>query len=667
MTIKSPYRLYPQQKAYIKKGIEWYNDDSKKYLLMQAPTGLGKTLTNLFIAMAAIKKRHRVIYFSREHAQIDQCTYELTNIYKINPGLDIRAVHIAGKSVSCIRPEVKNMRDTDEQQQECTRYDGAICNYHSKLNRRYKAGASGVQLLVLQEKYHNVYANFDINDGNTMISLFEEHMLEIIDQEELIAELFEPGIVTNQHVISIAKKYTICPRRIEKLAIDHANIIFCPYNYMVLPRISFASNDFYIIDEAHNLDGHLTDMLSNNITSKTLQNFRRNMGPQLNHVDVASKVVLQPIIDLKRNDNTVLIGRDLIKFFENKIPRDSMEILSEELNKFIERRVGMASGIDDGEVDVERIPRSFLSVRRFLGALIRLYDEPSSGIIYIDGNYIKIKFVNSDVIFSEVVSVAHKVMITSGSLYPSYMVQYLGIHKDKYLAYEFDTPNIYTTNTGNIFSKYMNKTLSTKWDNRDEFLYRAYADIVRDIYNSNSEGTLAFFPSYAFLGQVGNILKDMNIKYYTPEMVDDYRARIKTGKRALFMSAFRGKGSEGWNFPDDQSRAVLLCGIPYLTVNDPVVSAQRTYYMRKGKSLGEKWYNQKAALWIMQAFGRGMRHKDDYTQVYFLDSRIMRLRMYFVEWVRNATNWTPKEWIAGDTKHKMRNVKVRQMLEAKQQ
>ncbi len=53
---------------------------------------------------------------------------------------------------------------------------------------------------------------------------------------------------------------------------------------------------------------------------------------------------------------------------------------------------------------------------------------------------------------------------------------------------------------------------------------------------------------------------------------------------------------------------------------------------------------QKAALWIMQTFGRGIRHKDDWTKVYFLDNRITRLKAFFIGWVKRATNWKLQTW-----------------------
>ena len=36
----------------------------------------------------------------------------------------------------------------------------------------------------------------------------------------------------------------------------------------------------------------------------------------------------------------------------------------------------------------------------------------------------------------------------------------------------------------------------------------------------------------------------------------------------------------------------------------------------------EDWYNYKTALSLVQTYGRGMRHENDYCVTYFIDSRI---------------------------------------------
>jgi Rad3-related DNA helicase len=267
-----------------------------------------------------------------------------------------------------------------------------------------------------------------------------------------------------------------------------------------------------------------------------------------------------------------------------------------------------------------------------------------------EGKFFKIHFVDTDMIFKNVSAQAHRIIISSGSLYPRYMASYLGLNKKDSEIHDYDPPHKNKYGIASIIATYNEVVLSTKYQNRTENVFRAYAEIIKDIYENNAAGTLVYFTSYAYRDKIGGYLKAWNIPYFEPDTVGGYREKIFLGERAVFMSAFRGKGSEGWNFPDAESRAIALIGIPYLPRNELKVKVQERYYNNRKRGLGISWYNQKAALWLMQAFGRGLRHKDDYTTVYFLDSRLPKLKTYFIDWVKKATNWKMKDWKNGRRK-----------------
>jgi Rad3-related DNA helicase len=265
-------------------------------------------------------------------------------------------------------------------------------------------------------------------------------------------------------------------------------------------------------------------------------------------------------------------------------------------------------------------------------------------------DFLTINFVDTDVIFRSISAKAKRVIISSGSLYPKHMAMYIGLNKSNSMIFEYNPPHKNRHNISSIIGSYGGVQLSTKYTNRKESVFKAYAEMVREVYQDNAHGTLVYFTSYAYRDKIGGYLKGWNIPYFEPDSVAEYRETIHAGKRAVFMSAFRGLGSEGWNFGDDQSRAIVLIGIPYLPTGELQVKAQQIYYNSRKTGLGNTWYNQKATLWLMQAFGRGLRHKDDFTTVFFADSRIPRMRGYFIGWVKEATNWKVKEWLNGRPK-----------------
>ena len=83
---------------------------------------------------------------------------------------------------------------------------------------------------------------------------------------------------------------------------------------------------------------------------------------------------------------------------------------------------------------------------------------------------------------------------------------------------------------------------------------------------------------------------------------------------------------EGLNFPDDELRFSVIGKTPWLSQGDPVV---RMRMRRKG---GGEWYKSKAALRVVQAAGRGVRHKNDWCVTYICDGTWGQVEPYVPQW-----------------------------------
>ncbi len=103
-------------------------------------------------------------------------------------------------------------------------------------------------------------------------------------------------------------------------------------------------------------------------------------------------------------------------------------------------------------------------------------------------------------------------------------------------------------------------------------------------------------------------------------LVEEYK-RIAERQGAVLCCVFRGRNAEGSNFPDDQARGIILVGVPYADISDPVVRAQIEYFNRKQHGMGERWYLMDAFKAANQAIGRGIRHRNDWCRFLLLDQR----------------------------------------------
>ena len=66
--------------------------------------------------------------------------------------------------------------------------------------------------------------------------------------------------------------------------------------------------------------------------------------------------------------------------------------------------------------------------------------------------------------------------------------------------------------------------------------------------------------------------------------------------------------------------------VPWLSQADPIVR------MRMRAKGGNDWYRWKAALKVVQAAGRGVRHADDWCVTYIADGLFPKVKEFCPEW-----------------------------------
>ena len=132
-----------------------------------------------------------------------------------------------------------------------------------------------------------------------------------------------------------------------------------------------------------------------------------------------------------------------------------------------------------------------------------------------------------------------------------------------------------------------------------------------------------------------------------PEALGDFKRFLGMPKSpgCILMGVCRGKISEGIDFADEQSRAVVITGLPFPPSHDTKVKMKREYLDNirlqgskkasgnggfavnntnaniNNKLSGNEWYTQQAHRAVNQAIGRVIRNRNDYGAVLLLDSR----------------------------------------------
>uniref|UniRef100_A0A0N4ZAK0 DNA 5'-3' helicase n=1 Tax=Parastrongyloides trichosuri TaxID=131310 RepID=A0A0N4ZAK0_PARTI len=195
----------------------------------------------------------------------------------------------------------------------------------------------------------------------------------------------------------------------------------------------------------------------------------------------------------------------------------------------------------------------------------------------------------------------------------------------------------------------------------DELAYLIY-----DVCTVVEKGVLVFVSNYSFMGSLEKALTNLGlmkklrqIKHVCKEprktsemdkVLDDYKRAIKHPEKysstctgAIMLAVFRGKISEGIDFPDDMARCVISVGIPFPSIGDPQVNEKKKYnfmhHTKKNLLSGDQWYKIQGYRALNQALGRCLRHRNDWGVILLVDYRFFEMQKNKHPELNKISNW----------------------------
>src|SRR5690606_6627427 len=107
-------------------------------------------------------------------------------------------------------------------------------------------------------------------------------------------------------------------------------------------------------------------------------------------------------------------------------------------------------------------------------------------------------------------------------------------------------------------------------------------------------------------------------------LLDTHRQAVERGERSVLVGL--ASFAEGLDLPDDYCRHVVIVKLPFAVPEDPLDQAMAEWAERQGRNPFFEISVPDAALRLVQACGRLIRHEGDYGRITLLDRRILTAR-----------------------------------------
>lgn len=552
-------------------------------IFIQAPTGIGKTVSSLYPAVRALGEgRIDKIFYLTAKASTGREAYRAA-----------AKLHAAGAAIKVITMTAK------EQMCLCAkRFSGEVGrNLCNPTDCEYAEGY-----------YDRV--------------------------SDAVCELLENGNgFPRQLIVSTAQKYRICPYELSLDLSEWCDVIICDYNYAFDPIVEFrryfsgrdsAQKYAFLIDEAHNLPDRVGEMYSATLRRSDLERLAAEFGAEETLWNVELEAVISAVSRLK-----TLCRDELVKdaeghdrgFYLSRTPlvqlNRELEIFQKKCEVWLKRnRLHEAYGkVWDASTRI----RKYLRINEFFGEGFLCYAAFADGDVVI-----RTYCLNPSALMDPLLNRASSVVLFSATLTPpEYFCEVLDGSRR---AQSIDLPSPFPPEHLCVA---VADYVSLRAEERSRH-YGQYATVIAATVSAKPGNYMAYFPSYACLE---GVLKAFCRKYPQVEVIVQ-KQNMGNREREEFLGAFQndvgrlrvgfcvlgGAFSEGVDLPGSRLIGTVIFGVglPGLSNERNIM---RDYF---DTTLGEGYdyaYTYPGMNRVLQAAGRVIRRDSDCGVVVLVDDR----------------------------------------------
>lgn len=436
---------------------------------------------------------------------------------------------------------------------------------------------------------------------------------------DAIMDMFKnEDMISRDIVLTYADKYHVCPFEFSLDISLWADVVICDYNYAFDPQVylkrffdGLASDYAFLIDEAHNLVDRSREMFSAQINKADFLDLR--------------DIFKDKYPSLYKSVNKC---NSIMNNFKEEIGKGNY-YQKEEITDFyypIKRIITLMEPwliAEKEHKEYEKVMDFYFNLITFI-KISDFYDEHYvTSIEVMDRDMIfKLYCVDSSYLLNQALNRAKSGMFFSATLTPlEYHMDLLGGNKDDYfirLSSPFPSENLCLM---------IRDDVSTRYKDRE----RTYLDIVESIeeFSTSHKGNyFVFFPSYAYMRNVYDILigrnLELNIAIQEGNMKEsereDYLNRFDEEDDLIAFAVMGGIFSEGIDLVGEKLIGAIIVGVglPQICFERDIIKD----YFKEKQGLGFEYaYMYPGMNKILQSAGRVIRSEEDRGAIMLIDDR----------------------------------------------
>ena len=555
-----------------------------KNVFVQAPTGIGKTISSLYPAIRAMGEGRvdKIFYLTAKAQTRREAWGALKKLH--SAGAKLKSIVISAKDSVCVCP--KKINSGLSASNFCNSFDCEFAKgYYDRVN-----GA-------IRELVEN-YSGY-----------------------------------TQALISSVANKHRVCPYELSLDLSLLCDVIICDYNYIFDPMIYFQryfgeegerGRYVFLIDEAHNLPDRAIDMYSAALSRNAVEAIASLIPPYdsefVNELDEFLRVF----------ENSKSLCYD--NMFKNEKGEEQGYYISKNAYEEIEKRVdslykAMGMWIRKNKLSpvLSQVKSLYADISKYR-KISELYDDHYVFFIEVFGGDIKVRLSCLDP--SHQLSLCHSRAVSSvmfsATLEPlDYFSDILGGDKN---SIKLQLPSPFKKN--NLCLACVD-SISTRFEDREKS-YKKIVSSIAGAISGKAGNYIVFFPSYKYMSDVLSLFEKAypRVKVFAQESNMTYADKERflenfkddTGVLRVGFCVLGGSFSEGIDLPGSRLIGTIVVGVGL-----PGISNERNimkeYFDNTREGGYDYAYTYPGMNRILQAAGRVIRTESDKGVVVLIDDR----------------------------------------------